>query len=75
MEEIIVKLFILFVGFAIGFILAGSYALKAAAEKACLREELLKTKKELKKAKAEPAKTIEISDGTIGGEVDYSQLW
>ena len=61
MAEVMIKAFILLVGFFIGFAIAGAYSIRTVAEKAVLREDLEKTKKELEKVKAEP-QIIEIKD-------------
>lgn len=73
MAEVMIKIFILMVGFFFGFGIAGAYSIRTVAEKAQIREELEKTKKELEKAKK--SQTIVISDDTIGKNVDFSQRW
>ena len=50
MAEVMIKIFILMVGFFFGFGVAGAYSIRTVAEKAQIREELEKTKKELEKA-------------------------
>lgn len=73
MAEVMIKIFILMVGFFFGFGVAGAYSIRTVAEKAQIREELEKTKKELEKA--QKSQTIVISDDTIGKNVDFSQRW
>lgn len=73
MAEVMIKIFILMVGFFFGFGVAGAYSIRTVAEKAQIREELEKTKKELEKEKK--SQTIVISDDTIGKNVDFSQRW
>lgn len=73
MAEIMIKAFILLVGFFIGFAVAGAYSIRTVAEKAYLREELETTKKEVEKLKKQ--KTIEIIDDSVGKNVDFSQRW
>lgn len=73
MAEVMIKIFILMVGFFFGFGVAGAYSIRTVAEKAQIREELEKTKIELEKAKK--SQTIVISDDTIGKNVDFSQRW
>lgn len=73
MAEVMIKIFILMVGFFFGFGVAGAYSIRTVAEKAQIREELEKTKKELEKA--QKSQNIVISDDTIGKNVDFSQRW
>ena len=73
MAEVMIKIFILMVGFFFGFGVAGAYSIRTVAEKAQIREELEKTKKELEKA--QKSQTIVVSDDTIGKNVDFSQRW
>lgn len=79
MAEVMIKIFILMVGFFFGFGVAGAYSIRTVAEKAQIREELEKTKKELEKEKAkmpyEKPQIIEINDNTVGKNVDFSQRW
>ena len=62
MAEILIKFFILLVGFGVGFLLACAGAARIVTEKAELKKELARVKAELTAEKASKTRVIEIND-------------
>lgn len=74
MADVIIKLFILLVGFGFGFLVACGGAARIIAEKNDLKNELEKTKAELEAVKAVKTRVIEISDDRAGKGVKFGDF-
>ena len=73
MAEMIIKLFLLLVGFGLGFLTACGGAARIVAEKHDLKVELHKTKAELEAIKKNNTQVIEIKDERVA-DVDYGNF-
>ena len=73
MAEMIVKLFLLLVGFGLGFLTACGGAARRVSEKHDLKVELHKTKAELEAIKKNNTQVIEIKDERVA-DVDYGNF-
>lgn len=71
--EMLIKLFLLLVGFGLGFLTACGGAARIVAEKHDLKIELAKTKAELEAVKKSNTKIIEIKDERVA-DVDYGNF-
>ena len=73
MAEMIIKLFLLLVGFGLGFLTACGGAARIIAEKHDLKIELEKTKAELAAVKKNNTQVIEIKDPRVA-DVEYNNF-
>ena len=73
MAEMIIKLFLLLVGFGLGFLTACGGAARIIAEKHDLKIELEKIKAELEAVKKSNTKVIEIKDPRVA-DVEYNNF-
>lgn len=74
MAEMVIKLFLLLVGFGLGFLTACGGAARIIAEKHDLKNELEKVKAENATLKANKPHVIEISDNRVGQGVKFGEF-